>query len=46
VAYINPAVDPQRGSVEVKLDVPRPPAYLRQDMTVSSTSRWRSTRTH
>jgi HlyD family secretion protein len=35
VAYINPAVDPQRGSVEVKLDVPAPPEYLRQDMTVS-----------
>jgi HlyD family secretion protein len=35
VAYINPAVDPQRGSVEVKLNVSAPPAYLRQDMTVS-----------
>ncbi|MGZ3241967.1 MAG: efflux RND transporter periplasmic adaptor subunit [Burkholderiaceae bacterium] len=35
VAYINPAVDPQRGSVEVKLNVPNAPAYLRQDMTVS-----------
>lgn len=35
VRYINPAVDPQRGSVEVKLDVPEPPDYLRQDMTVS-----------
>lgn len=35
VAYINPAVDPLRGSVEVKLDVPHPPAYLLQDMTVS-----------
>ncbi len=35
VAYINPGVDVQRGSVEVKLNVPRPPAYLRQDMTVS-----------
>lgn len=35
LAYINPAVDPQRGSVEVKLDVPQPPDYLRQDMTVS-----------
>ena len=35
VAYINPAVDPQRGSVEVKLNVTTPPAYLRQDMTVS-----------
>lgn len=35
LVYINPAVDPQRGAVEVKFDVPRPPAYLRQDMTVS-----------
>jgi len=35
IAYINPAVDVLRGSVEVKLNVPAPPAYLRQDMTVS-----------
>lgn len=35
VAYINPGVDPQRGSVEVKLDLASPPDYLRQDMTVS-----------
>jgi HlyD family secretion protein len=35
LAYINPGVDAQRGSVEVKLDVPQPPAYLREDMTVS-----------
>jgi HlyD family secretion protein len=35
VAYINPSVDPLRGSVEVKLNVPSPPAHLRQDMTVS-----------
>jgi len=35
LVYINPGVDVQRGSVEVKLDVPHPPAYLRQDMTVS-----------
>ena len=35
VAYINPAVDPLRGSVEVKLSVADPPAYLLQDMTVS-----------
>ena len=35
VAYINPSVDPQRASVEVKLRVPDPPDYLRQDMTVS-----------
>jgi len=35
LVYINPGVDVQRGSVEVKLDVPQAPAYLRQDMTVS-----------
>ena len=35
VAYINPGIDATRGAVEVKLDVPNPPAYLRQDMTVS-----------
>ena len=35
VAYVNPAVDPLRGSVEVKLAVREPPAYLLQDMTVS-----------
>ncbi|HET7402627.1 MAG TPA: efflux RND transporter periplasmic adaptor subunit [Usitatibacter sp.] len=35
VAYINPGIDPLRGSVEVKLAVRDPPAYLLQDMTVS-----------
>lgn len=35
IAYVNPGVDAQRGSVEIRLDVPEPPAYLRQDMTVS-----------
>jgi HlyD family secretion protein len=35
VSYINPGVDITRGSIEVKLDVPKPPDYLRQDMTVS-----------
>ncbi len=35
VAYLHPGVDLQRGTVEVKLDVDRPPAWLRQDMTVS-----------
>ncbi len=35
IAYINPGIDPLRGSVEVKLDVPKPPPYLLQDMTVS-----------
>ncbi len=33
--YISPAIDPQRGSVEVKLGVAAAPPYLRQDMTVS-----------
>ena len=36
LVYINPGVDAQRGTVEVKLRVPQPPAYLRQDMTVSA----------
>ncbi len=35
VIYVNPGVDLQRASVEVKLKVPEPPSYLRQDMTVS-----------
>lgn len=35
LAYINPGVNPQTGAVAVKLDVPHPPAVLRQDMTVS-----------
>ena len=35
LVYINPAVDAQRGAVEVKLRVATPPATLRQDMTVS-----------
>jgi HlyD family secretion protein len=35
VAYVNPGVDAQRGTVEVKLRVREPPDYLRQDMTVS-----------
>ena len=35
VAFINPAIDLARASVEVKLRVASPPPYLRQDMTVS-----------
>ena len=35
LVYVNPGVDAQRGTVEVKLRVPEPPDYLRQDMTVS-----------
>ena len=33
--YIAPAIDPQRGTVEVRLSVPNPPPFLRPDMTVS-----------
>lgn len=35
VASIAPAVDAQRGTIEVKLDVASPPGFLRPDMTVS-----------
>jgi HlyD family secretion protein len=35
VAFINPGVDVQRGSVTVKLNIPDIPTYLQQDMTVS-----------
>ena len=35
VSYINPGLDAARGSVEVKRALTQPPAYLRQDMTVS-----------
>jgi HlyD family secretion protein len=35
VSYIAPAVDPARGTVEVRLAVPEPPPFLRPDMTVS-----------
>jgi len=35
VSYLAPAVDPTRGTVEVRLRVDRPPAFLRPDMTVS-----------
>jgi HlyD family secretion protein len=35
LSYINPSINAQSGSVEVKLSVPNPPDYLRQDMTVS-----------
>lgn len=35
VVYIAPSIDPQRGTVEVRLAVPEVPAYLRTDMTVS-----------
>jgi HlyD family secretion protein len=35
VSYIAPAVDAQRGSVEVRLEVSSPPTLLKADMTVS-----------
>lgn len=35
LSYIAPAVDPARGTVEVRLQVAKPPAFLRPDMTVS-----------
>ncbi|WP_373046653.1 efflux RND transporter periplasmic adaptor subunit [Vulgatibacter sp.] len=36
VKRIAPAVDPARGTVDVRLAVPEPPAYLRPEMTVSA----------
>ncbi len=35
LGYIAPAVNGDRGTIEVRLDVPAPPAYLRPNMTVS-----------
>jgi len=35
VSYIAPSVDPQRGSIEVRLDVPAPPGFLKPEMTLS-----------
>jgi HlyD family secretion protein len=35
VYFISPAIDPQRGTVEVRLRVAEPPGFLRPDMTVS-----------
>jgi HlyD family secretion protein len=35
IAYINPGIDIARASMAIKLNVAAPPAYLRQDMTVS-----------
>jgi HlyD family secretion protein len=35
VTEIAPAVDPQRGTVDVTLDIRKPPPFLRPDMTVS-----------
>ncbi len=35
VSYIAPSVDPQRGSVEVRLRIPNAPKNLKPDMTIS-----------
>ncbi|HSN92791.1 MAG TPA: efflux RND transporter periplasmic adaptor subunit [Anaeromyxobacteraceae bacterium] len=35
VSRVAPAVDPARGTVEVRLRVPEPPGFLRPDLTVS-----------
>jgi HlyD family secretion protein len=35
VRFIAPGIDPQTGTIEVRLRVATPPEYLRQDMTVS-----------
>jgi HlyD family secretion protein len=35
VSWIAPGVDAARGTVEVRLEVPEPPPFLRTDMTVS-----------
>lgn len=37
VSFIAPSVDPQRGTVEVRLKVDPVPDYIKQDMTVSAT---------
>jgi HlyD family secretion protein len=35
VAFVAPAIDPNQGTVEIRLDVAEPPDYLRPDLTVS-----------
>jgi HlyD family secretion protein len=35
LSFINPIINADRGSFEVKLDVPEPPSYLKEGMTVS-----------
>lgn len=35
VVYVAPAIDPDQGTVEIRLDVDSAPTYLRPDMTVS-----------
>ena len=35
IAYISPGVDATRGTVELRLDIPKPPPFLKSDMTVA-----------
>jgi HlyD family secretion protein len=35
LTYLSPAVDPTRGTVEARLRIPEPPAFLRDEMTAS-----------
>lgn len=35
LTYIAPSIDPERGSIDVRLTVGSPPTFIRQDMTVS-----------
>lgn len=35
IAYISPGVDAARGTVELRLDIPKAPVFLKSDMTVS-----------
>lgn len=35
IVYVSPGVDAARGTIELRLDVPKPPDFLRADMTVS-----------
>lgn len=37
VNFIAPAIDPQRGTVDVRLEILEPPAFLKEDMTVTAT---------
>ncbi len=37
INFIAPTIDPQRGTVDVRLTVDPPPDFLRQDMTVTAT---------
>ncbi len=35
VNYVSPGIDAARGTVELRLDVPKPPALLKSDMTIA-----------